>query len=82
MQEKTRRKSGVFSMISFQLPELDLAGLFIKPQIAVIAGGADLPRRQGLGYRAAGFFPVGAIMELAFSDVATKIREGVLKILL
>ena len=64
-----RRRFSAAVCSLFQFPKLDLTGLFVKSQIAVIASGLNVPRRQRRCHGAAGFFPVGAVMELTAADV-------------
>lgn len=72
---------GMVTCFLFHFPELDLAGFFIQPQVAVVPGGLDFPCRHGCRYRTPRFLPVGAVMELALADEWAEIRERILEVL-
>ena len=63
---------------SLQFPDFDLAGLFIQAQVAVVAALLDPAGSQGFGDGAAGFFPMGAVPELALAtgEVSEKLGRG------
>ena len=65
-----------------QFPLIDQRSLFIELQIALVAAFADLACCQRLSDGAAGFFSVGAVPELAGSDVLAEFGEGVLEVFL
>lgn len=59
-------KQGRLSSL-FQFPLVDLHGLFVEAQVAVVAAPADFTGGESLGDGAAGFFAVGAVPELALA---------------
>src|SRR5699024_10904478 len=63
------------------LPVLDVLDLVVHGAVAVVAGGRQLPRRQGRPDGAALFAAVGAAGELALAQIGPKLGEGVLQIL-
>lgn len=71
-----------YIILLFQFPQVYLAGLFVQLQVAIVPGLADLTVFEGGTNRAVRFLPVGAIVKAAFADIGSKIREGVLEILL
>ena len=77
MVTKTRR---VISrrVHSLDFPSLDLAGLFVELQIALIPALFDFPGPHGGPDGAVRLFSVGTVVKAAFSEIASKIREGVL----
>ena len=58
--------SGIYIDL-FQFPLVDLHGLFVELQVALVAALADVAIGQGRGDGAAGFFSVGAVPELALA---------------
>ena len=77
MVTKTRR---VISrrVHSLDFPSLDLAGLFVELQIALIPALFDFPGPPGRPDGAVRLFAVGAVVKTAFSEIGSKVREGVL----
>ena len=89
LQEKRKRDPSLFPTIYiidigslFQFPQIDLAGLFIKPQIAVVTGlfyfsvfkcGPDCTVR---------LLPVGTVVKTAQTDILAEVRKSILEILL
>ena len=68
--------SSLYYIVLFlQFPDIDLTGLFVQLQVAVIAGFFDLSVLQSGPDGAARFFAVGAVPELAVTEVPAKIRE-------
>ena len=59
-------KQGRLSSL-FHFPLVDLHGLFVELEVAVIAGFADIAVCEGGGDGAAGLFAVGAVAELALT---------------
>ena len=59
-------KQGRLSSL-FQFPLVDLHGLFVELEIALVAAFADVACGQGRGDGAAGLFSVGAVAELALT---------------
>ena len=54
-------------------------GLFVQPDIALMAGRLDFTVSQGLQNRAALFFYMGTIHELTFVQIRSKFREAALE---
>ena len=69
-------------ILFLDLPKIDLAGLFVQLQIAIIPGRFDLSILKGLPDRAVRFLSVGTVVKPAFADKGSKIRECILKVLL
>lgn len=61
-----------------QFPELDLAGLFVQAQVAVVPGFLNLPGLHRCPDRAFRFPAVGAVVKPAGAQVFPKIRKCIL----
>lgn len=62
----------------FQFPELDLAGLFIQPQVAVVPGFLNLPGLHRCPDRAFRFPAVGAVVKPAGAQIFSEVRKSIL----
>ena len=62
----------------FQFPELDLAGLFVQAQVAVVPGFLNLPGLHRCPDRAFRFPAVGAVVKPAGAQIFSEVRKSIL----
>ena len=63
-------------LLLFLLPLPQGLQFFVKPQVALVAAGLDLPGFQGRQYGAAFFLGVTAIQKAALAQIGPELPEG------